>query len=58
MTDPPSWKDDKPPEDVTVVEEGSANFTCRADGEPRPAVTWTSNGGPIESIGTSCICPI
>ena len=40
---------------VTVMEDESASFTCRATGLPRPVIFWLKNGQPLDDRHTSRI---
>jgi len=34
---------------VIVNERDSINLTCEASGHPAPNITWTKDGGPVQS---------
>ena len=40
-------------EDQTQNESDTAFFTCQADGEPLPTISWYFNGAPVDESDTS-----
>ena len=38
--------------DVTQTEGGIASFTCQADGDPLPTISWYFNGAPLDESNT------
>lgn len=46
----PYWRNDQPPENVTVAEEESAQFDCEVEGVPAPVIAWFVNGVPIRDL--------
>jgi len=45
---PPYWRNGKPPENAIVAEDGGASFCCIADGYPKPRISWSVDGVPLE----------
>jgi hypothetical protein len=45
----PYWRQNKKPADKEVDEDDNVEFECQADGNPRPDITWSINGEPVES---------
>ena len=39
--------------DVTQTEGGIASFTCQADGDPLPTISWYFNGAPLDESNTA-----
>ena len=39
--------------DETQNEGGIASFTCQADGEPLPTISWYFNGAPLNESNTA-----
>ena len=37
-----------------IADEGNiTSFTCQADGEPLPTISWYFNGAPLDEINTA-----
>ena len=39
--------------DQTQTEGSIASFTCQADGEPLPTISWCFNGAPLDESNTA-----
>ena len=39
--------------DETQNEGGIASFTCQADGDPLPTISWYFNGAPLDESNTA-----
>lgn len=54
VTAAPFWLDK--PTNLVLAPEENGRLVCRADGVPRPTVSWFINGEPIESKFSEVTC--